>query len=410
MIKFIPKWTLLLLLGFAVCLPNPSFAQKKGKKKDKKEKSETPKDTIITGALVGGLKWRSIGPAWASGRIADFAVNPNNHAEYIVGVASGNVWKTINNGTTWKPIFENYGTYAIGDVEYDPSNINVVWVGTGENNHQRATGYGDGIYKSVDGGKSFKNMGLKESRQIGGIVVHPEDGNVVFVACEGSMWGPGGDRGLYKTTDGGTTWNKVLEISEHTGVNNVVMDPTNPDIMYATSEQRRRHHYGKIGGGPESAVYKSTDGGENWRKIMKGMPKGDIGGMGIDVSPVDPNVVYVIMEAANKSGGFFRSTDKGESWKKMGSYHSSGQYYNEIYCDPLNVDKVFSTETRSRYTLDGGKTWKVIGNNNRHVDDHALWIDPDNTEHLYIGGDGGIYETFDRGQTWRHIRNLCTIL
>ncbi len=407
MIKYtLPKWALLLFLSFAVCLPNQSFAQKKGKKKDKSEKAETPKDTIITGALVGGLKWRSIGPAWASGRIADFAVNPKNHAEYIVGVASGNVWKTVNNGTTWKPIFEKYGTYAIGDVEMDPGNPNVIWVGTGENNHQRATGYGDGIYKSVDGGKSFKNMGLKESRQIGGIVIHPKDGNIVFVACEGSIWGPGGDRGLYKTTDGGKNWSKVLEISENTGVNNVVMDPSDPKIMYATAEQRRRHHYGKIGGGPESAVYKSTDGGETWRKIMKGLPRVHIGGMGIDVSPVDPNVVYLIVEAANKQGGFYRSTDKGESWKKMGSHHSSGQYYNEIYCDPVNVDKVFSTETRSRYTLDAGKTWKVIGNNGRHVDDHALWIDPNNTNHFMIGGDGGIYETYDHGATFDFKENL----
>jgi photosystem II stability/assembly factor-like uncharacterized protein len=406
MMKYIPKWALLLFLSLAVCLPNQSFAQKRGKKKDKEEKAETPKDTIITGALVGGLKWRSIGPAWASGRIADFAVNPKNPSEYIVGVASGNVFKTVNNGTTWMPIFEGYGSYAIGDVEYDPSNHNVIWVGTGENNHQRATGYGDGIYKSVDGGKSFKNMGLKDSRQIGGIVVHPENGDVVFVACEGSIWGPGGERGLYKTTDGGKTWNKVLEISENTGVNNVIMDPSDSNIMYATSEQRRRHHYGKIGGGPESAVYKSTDGGETWTKKMKGLPRVHIGGMGIDVSPVDPNVVYLIVEAAEDQGGFYRSDNKGETWNKMGSYHSSGQYYNEIYCDPVNVNKVFSTETRSKYTVDGGKTWKNIGNNNRHVDDHALWIDPSNTNHFMIGGDGGIYETYDHGANWDFKENL----
>lgn len=401
-----PKWTLLLLLSLAVCLPNQSFAQKKGKTKDKDQKTETPKDTIINGALVGGLKWRSIGPAWASGRIADFAVHPKNSTEYFVGVASGNVWKTENNGTTWKPVFDNYGSYAIGVVEYDPGNPNIVWVGTGENNHQRATGYGDGVYKSVDGGSSFKNMGLKDSRQIGGIVVHPENGDIVFVACEGSIWGPGGDRGLYKTTDGGKTWKKVIEISENTGVNNVIMDPSNPNIMYATSEQRRRHHYGKIGGGPESAVYKSTDGGETWNKIMKGLPKVDLGGMGIDVSPVDPNVVYLTVEAAEDKGGTFRSTDKGESWKKMGSYYSSGQYYNEIYCDPVDVDKVYCTETQSKVTLDGGKTWNNIGNNNRHVDDHALWIDPANTNHLLIGGDGGIYETYDMGANWDFKENL----
>lgn len=374
--------------------------------KKKKEDEKAKGDTIITSSLVSGLKFRSIGPAWASGRIADFAVNPKNPKEYYVGVASGNVWKTTNNGTTWKPVFENYGSYAIGDVELDPNNPNVVWVGTGENNHQRALGYGDGIYKSLDGGKSFKNMGLKNSRQIGGIVIDPRNSDIVFVAAEGSAWGPGEERGLYKTTDGGENWEKVLEISENTGVNNVKMDPCNPDIMYATAEQRRRTSFTKIGGGPESAVYKSTDGGETWRKIMKGLPGGHIGGMGIDVSPVDPNVVYLIMEAANNSGGFFRSTDKGESWSKMSDHHSSGQYYNEIFCDPKDVDKVYSVETRSVYTEDGGKTWNRISTSGRHVDDHALWIDPADTDHYIIGGDGGIYETWDAGATFDFKENL----
>jgi len=211
---------------------------------------------------------------------------------------------------------------------------------------------------------------------------------------------------LYKTTDGGETWKKVLEISENTGVNNVVMDPSNPDIMYATSEQRRRTSFTKIGGGPESAVYKSTDGGETWRKIMKGLPSVDIGGMGIDVSPVDPNVVYLIVEAADDKGGFFRSTDKGESWEKMSDHHSSGQYYNEIVCDPEDVDKVYSTETVSAVTTDGGKTWGRISTDGRHVDDHSIWIHPDDTEHYMIGGDGGIYETWDGGATFDFKENL----
>lgn len=363
-------------------------------------------DTLVTSSLVNGLKFRSIGPAWASGRIADIAVNPGNPSEYYAAVASGNVWKTENNGTTWKPIFDNYGAYATGVVKIDPNNYNVVWVGTGENNHQRALGYGDGVYKSTDGGKSFKNMGLKQSRQIGGIVIDPRNSDIVFVACEGSAWGPGGERGLYKTADGGKTWEKVLNISDETGVNNVVLDPSNPDIMYATSEQRRRHVFSKIGGGPESAVYKSTDGGTSWNKTMKGLPSGDIGGMGIDVSPVDPNVVYLIVEAAGNSGGFFRSTDKGESWEKMNSYHSSGQYYNKIHCDPKDVDRVISLDTYTQITEDGGKTWRNLGNSGRHVDDHALWIDPSNTRHIIIGGDGGIYETWDNGSSWDFKENL----
>jgi len=363
-------------------------------------------DTLINSSLLSGLKFRNIGPAWASGRIADFAVNTANPKEYYAAVASGNVWKTTNNGTTWTPVFDNYGAYSIGDVEMDPNNHNIIWIGTGENNHQRALGYGDGVYKSIDGGKSFKNMGLKESRQIGGIVIDPRNSDVVFVAAEGSAWGPGKERGLYKTTDGGQNWKKVLDISENTGVNNIKLDPSNPDILYATSEQRRRTTFTKIGGGPESAVYKSTDGGENWRKIMKGLPSVHLGGMGIDVSPANPNVVYLIVEAAEDKGGFFRSSDKGESWEKMGSYHSSGQYYNEIYCDPIDMNKVYSVETVSKVTVDGGKNWTNIPTRTRHVDDHAMWIDPADTDHFIIGGDGGIYETWDAGATFDYKENL----
>ncbi|PIF05986.1 MAG: glycosyl hydrolase [Draconibacterium sp.] len=390
-----------LFLIVAMLLSTVAFAKKE--KDDEKKDEAKP---FISSSLVSGLKWRSIGPAWASGRIADFAVNPENTREYYVGVASGNVWKTENNGTTWKPIFDSYGAYSIGIVELDPNNPNVVWVGTGENNHQRALGYGDGVYKSLDGGKSFKNMGLKESRQIGGIVIDPRNSDVVFVAAEGSAWGPGGDRGLYKSSDGGENWKKVLDISENTGVNNVVIDPSDPDIMYATSEQRRRTSFTKIGGGPESSVYKSTDGGESWRKITKGLPGVNLGGMGIDVSPVNPNYVYLIVEAAEGKGGFYRSVDKGESWDKMSNHSSSGQYYNEIYCDPKDEDKVYSVETVSAFTEDGGKTWKRITTKNRHVDDHALWIDPVDTKHYIIGGDGGIYETWDGGTTFGFKENL----
>ncbi len=370
----------------------------------KKTEAKEPDGTDST--IFAGLKWRSIGPAMTSGRIADFAVNPENHSEWYVAVASGNVWKTTNNGTTFRPVFDSYGSYSMGCITMDPDNPHVLWLGTGENNHQRALGYGDGVYRTEDGGESWTHMGLKDSRQIGGIVIDPRDSDVIFVAAEGSAWGPGGDRGLYKTTDGGDTWRKVLEISEQTGVNNVVMDPVDPDIMYATSEQRRRHVFTKIGGGPESAVYRSTDGGESWKKIMKGLPSVHIGGMGIAVSPVDRNVVYLIVEAAEGKGGFFRSENRGASWKRMSDHHSSGQYYNEIICDPVDVNKVYSMETRSKVTLDGGKTWKTLSLDNRHVDDHALWIDPEDTDHFLIGGDGGVYETFDGGETFQFRTNL----
>jgi photosystem II stability/assembly factor-like uncharacterized protein len=392
--------TRILLALLLVISMNHLYAQK-GKDKDKDDNNDT-----IKSSQVSGLKFRSIGPAFTSGRIADFAVNPHNHSEYYVAVASGNIWKTTNNGNTFEPIFDNYGAYSIGCLKMDPNNPNIIWTGTGENNHQRALGYGDGVYKSMDGGKSWKNMGLKESRQIGMIEIDPRNSNVVYVAAEGSVWGPGGERGLYKSTDGGENWEKILEISEHTGVNNVILHPTNPDIIFATSEQRRRHVFTKIGGGPESALYKSTDAGKTFKKLESGIPGVDKGGMGIAISPVDPNVWYVIIEAAMDKGGFFRSEDMGESWNKMSDHSSSGQYYNEIYCDPVDVNKVYSMETVSKYTLDGGKTWQSMGNNDRHVDDHALWVDPDDTNHFIIGGDGGVYETFDGGKKYFHKINL----
>ncbi len=367
--------------------------------------NDQKKDSSLT-EVISGLKWRSIGPAFTSGRIADFAVNPNNHSEYYVAAASGNIWKTTNDGITFKPVFDKYGAYSIGCLAIDPNNPFVVWAGTGENNHQRALGYGDGVYKSTDAGKSWKNMGLKDSRQIGKILIDPRNSNIVFVAAEGSVWGSGGDRGLYKSTDSGKNWKKVLEISENTGVNNVIYDPRNPDVMYATSEQRRRHVYTKIGGGPESAVYKSEDGGENWFKIMKGLPKVDLGGMDIKVAPADPDIVYLIVEAAENKGGFFKSTNRGASWVKQSDYTASGQYFNEIYCDPKNVDKVYAVDVVSKVTLDGGKTWKPIGNSNRHVDDHAIWIDPNQPEHFLIGGDGGVYETYDGGKNYDFKENL----
>ena len=392
------------LILLTVTSLSANYSQKDDDKKDKSKK-EIKKDSIDP-AIFSGLSWRSIGPAFTSGRIADFAVNPQNKSEWYVAVASGHVWKTTNKGTTFEPVFDNYGAYSIGCVTLDPNNSNVVWVGTGENNHQRSLGYGNGVYKSVDGGASFSNMGLKDSRQIGDIIIDPRNSDVVYVAAEGSVWGPGGDRGLYKTIDGGKNWTKVLNISDNTGVNNVVFDPRNPDVLYATSEQRRRHVFTKIGGGPESAVYKSTDAGVTWNKIMKGLPSVDLGGMGIAVSPVNPDIIYLIAEAADKAGGFFRSTNRGASWQKMSDHTAQGQYYNEIYCDPADADKVYSMETVSQFTEDGGKTWKSLGLNNRHVDDHAFWIDPADTKHFLIGGDGGIYETYDFGSNYIFKSNL----
>lgn len=372
------------------------------KKKEEPKKDDGPVKT----EMLSGLKFRNIGPAYASGRIADFAVNPDNPAEFYVGVASGNIWKTVNNGITFTPVFDNYGSYSIGALAMDPTNPHVIWAGTGENNHQRALGYGDGIYKTIDGGKTWENMGLKDSRQIGMIAIDQTNTDIVYVAAEGSAWGPGGDRGLYKTTDGGKNWNRVLYISENTGVNNVLLDPRDANIIYVTTEQRRRHVHTKIGGGPESSVQKSEDGGQTWRKIESGLPDVHKGGMGIAISPVNPDYLYLIIEAANEESGFYRSTNRGESWERMSDHASSGQYYNEIYCDPIDINKVYSVETFSHVTNDGGKTWKRLGLSDRHVDDHALWINPENTNHWMIGGDGGVYITYDDGKNYRHVSNL----
>ncbi|MGE5355763.1 MAG: VPS10 domain-containing protein [Deltaproteobacteria bacterium] len=358
-------------------------------------------DSLPAG-IYGGLKFRNLSPGFISGRISDLAVNPENHSEYYVAVSSGNVWKTINNGTTFEPIFDDYGSFSMGCITMDPKNHNVLWLGTGENKHQRSVSYGDGIYKSVDAGKSWTNMGLKQSFQIGKIIVHPDNSDVVFVACEGSVWGSGGERGVYKTEDGGKTWKRTLFISDNTGVSNIDIDPKDPKIMYASAEQRRRTNATRIGGGPESSFWKSVDGGNNWYKIDKGLPGADKGGMFIAVSPVDNNVVYAMVEAAMKEGGFYRSNDKGESWTKMSSYVTSGQYYCEFFPSPFDVNTIYATETVSKFSIDGGKTWKPIGNNGRHVDDHVFWIDPQDKDHFMIGTDGGLYETFDGGAHYNH--------
>ncbi|MEJ2537140.1 MAG: glycosyl hydrolase, partial [Calditrichia bacterium] len=298
---------------------------------------------LMSAKTFEGLKFRLIGPAATSGRIIDFAVNPDNIHEYYVAVASGGVWKTTNSGTTFEPVFDKEGSYSIGCVTMDPNNHHVVWVGTGENNSQRSVGYGDGIYKSLDGGKSWKNMGLKHSEHIAKIIVDPRDSQVVYVAAQGPLWGPGGDRGLYKSVDGGNNWQAILTISENTGVTDLVMDPRDPDLLYAASYQRRRHVYTLINGGPESALYKSIDAGKSWRKLESGIPKVDLGRIGLAISPANPDIIYAIIEAADDQGGFFRSNDRGESWEKRSSYMTtSPQYYQEIVADPLDVDLVYS--------------------------------------------------------------------
>ena len=355
----------------------------------------------------GSLRARLIGPALMSGRIGDFAVNPDNPDQVYAAVCSGGVWKTNNGGTTWQPIFDSQGSYSIGCVTLDPNNSHVVWVGTGENNSQRSVSFGDGVYRSRDGGKNWQHMGLKESEHIGMIAVDPNDSNVVYVAAQGPLWNGGGERGLYKTTDGGENWERVLHVSDDTGVNEVHLDPRDSSVIYASSYQRRRRVWTLINGGPESAIYKSTDAGATWRKMTHGIPTADKGRIGLDISPVDPDVVYAIIEAAEGAGGFFRSTDRGETWQKRSSHMaSSPQYYNEIVCDPMDVDRVYALDTFLQVTNNGGSSFSRVPGNARHVDDHALWINPKNNRHLLVGCDGGVYESRDLGANWEYCTNL----
>lgn len=363
----------------------------------------------MTAETFEGLKFRSIGPAVASGRVAAIAVDPKNNFEYYVGVASGGVWKTVNDGTTWTPVFDHEGSYSIGWVTLDPNDSSVVWVGTGESNSQRSVSYGDGIYRSDDGGKSWKNMGLKKSEHIGRVVVDPKDSKVVYVAAEGPLWGPGGDRGLYKTTDGGKNWKPVLQISENTGVVDVALDPSDSDIVYAAAYQRRRHVFTLIDGGPESAIYKSTDAGATWNKLSSGLPKVDMGRIGLAVSAADPNVVYATIEAADKKGGIFRSDDKGATWEKRNDFDEGAMYYAQVIADPKNVDRIFVMNVSLRESLDGGKTLQKVQEKNHHGDNHAIWIDPENTKHWLLGSDGGMYETFDNANNWQFKANLPTV-
>ena len=384
----------------ATALAGPALGQ------DEADDEEEDQPVMSKGSF-SGLKFRAVGPALMSGRIGDFAMNPDRPAEYFVAVCSGGLWKTVNNGTTYEPVFDSQGSYSIGCVTIDPNDTNVVWVGTGENNSQRSVSFGDGVYKSVDGGKSWKNMGLKDSEHIGMIAIDPRDYDRVFVAAQGPLWRSGDERGLYLTEDGGETWEKVLDISEHTGVNEVHIDPEDPDVMYASAYQRQRKVWTLINGGPESGVWKSTDGGHTWREINKGLPGVDKGRIGLDISPVDHHVLYAVVEAADGKDGFYRSTNRGERWEKMSGYVSgSPQYYNEIIASPHDVDTVYAMDTYMHVTRDGGKTFSRVPKKDKHVDNHALWIDPEDPQHMIVGCDGGIYETWDDAENWHFKVNL----
>ena len=367
-------------------------------------------DATLTADALQGLTLRAIGPALMGGRIADIAVHPRHRSTWYVAVGSGGLWKTENAGITWTPMFDDQSVYSIGCVSLDPNNPDIVWVGTGENVSGRHVGWGNGVYKSLDGGASWESVGLEASEHIGKIVVDPRDGNVVYVAAEGPLWASGGERGLYKTSDGGATWTPSLVIDADTGVTDVELDPRNPDVLYAASYQRRRHIWSLLGGGPGSGIHKSTDGGESWRLLTAGLPKGDMGKIGIAVSPANPDVVYATIEADEEERGFYRSLDRGEKWVLRNAYISGGtgpHYYQEIEASPHDVDRVYQMDVFIHVTDDGGASFDFLGTGReKHSDNHAFVIDPGDPNHLLAGTDAGLYESFDDGVNWRHFPNM----
>ncbi|MGI9223991.1 MAG: glycosyl hydrolase [Woeseiaceae bacterium] len=364
-----------------------------------------------------GLEMRGIGPAFMSGRIADIAIDPNDQSTWYVGVGSGGVWKTTNRGTTWTPVFDDEDAYSIGAVTIDPNNSSTIWVGTGENVSGRHVGYGAGVYRSRDAGQNWENLGLENSEHIGMIKVDPRDSNIVFVAAQGPLWSAGGDRGLFKSTDGGENWKKVLgdghgntEIDDrYTGVSEVFMDPRNPDVMYAVVWQKFRNVAVLLDGGPATSIHKSEDGGETWRELTEGLPEEVRGKTGLAMSPQNPDVLYATIELANRTGAMFRSEDGGESWVKGADFAAGGtgpHYYNELWASPHQFDRVYHADVNLHMTEDGGKTMQKLAHETKHVDHHAMAFDPHDEDYILVGNDGGLYETFDLGKTWRHINNM----
>ncbi len=364
------------------------------------DKSENKLDD----AFLKNLQFRSIGPANMGGRIDDIAVVENNPSTFYVGAATGGVWKTTNNGTTFDPIFDGQGSTSIGDIAVSPSDPSIVWVGTGEPNNRQSSSWGDGVYRSLDAGKTWQNMGLRDTKHISRVVIDSRDPTIVYVAAVGHLWGPGKERGVFKTTDGGKTWSNVLFINEDTGVIDLAMDPQSPMTLYAAAYQRRRTPWGFNGGGPGSALYKTIDGGATWTKLTKGLPEGITGRIGVDVYRRNPNILYALVE--NAKGGTFRSDDRGETWRKMSDMDSRPMYYSQIRIDPNNDQRIWQLAANMYFSDDGGKTWTTTLGQRIHGDFHAMWIDPANSDHVLTGSDGGMHASYDRGRTWDFLNTI----
>ncbi|MEL6811139.1 MAG: glycosyl hydrolase [Bacteroidota bacterium] len=388
-----PTFSLLLSLFFSFSFLLSTSAQ-----------TEASEDNVFN-----GLKLRGIGPAFMSGRIADIETHPENENIWYIAVGSGGVWKTENAGTTWTPIFDDQPSYSIGTVTIDPNNHDVIWVGTGEDIGGRHVGYGDGVYKSLDGGATWENMGLKDSQHISRVIIHPENSDVVWVTAQGPLWSKGGDRGLYKSTDGGKTWKKTLGDSEWVGVTEMVMDPRNPDVLYAATWQRHRTVAAYMGGGPGTGLYKSKDGGDNWTELTNGLPKSWKGKTGLTISPHDPDVLYAAIELDRRTGGLYRSDDAGGSWKKQSDAVTGGtgpHYYQELFASPHQKDRLYLMDNTLQISEDGGKTFYRMNRRNKHGDNHAIAFKKNDPNYVLVGTDGGLYESFDLTKSWKYVENL----
>jgi photosystem II stability/assembly factor-like uncharacterized protein len=375
-------------------------------------------------AKLKGLEWRNVGPANHSGRIADLAVAraPGIPDALYVAEANGGVWKTTDWGATWDPVFDSaHGMGSIGSVTVAPSNPNVVWVGTGEVDNRQSSYWGDGIYKSVDAGRTWKHMGLEATQHIGRIIVDPTNPDIVYVAALGHLWGSNPERGVYKTTDGGATWNKVLYVDENTGASTMVMDPHDPQTLIVAMYERQRKAWGYNGGGTGSGIFRTNDGGRTWTRLTNGLPSGPLGRIGLDIYKRDGRIIYATIEAdppggrgaepiAHPKGGIYRTTDRGDSWEQVNTLTVRPSYFSLIRIDPNDPQRIYDGGTDFMTSSDGGRTFvdPGYGGQELHPDQHALWIDPDNSNHLIAGNDGGVYFSYSAGKTWKFVDNIPT--
>src|ERR1051326_2441263 len=356
------------------------------------------------------LHFRGIGPAATGGRIHDLQIDPKNPAVLYVGAATGGIWKSTNKGVTWKPIFEQQADNTFGALAIFPADTNIIWAGTGENNNRQSSSWGGGVYRSTDGGESWTYLGLHDTRSIGRVVLHPTNPNIAWIAAVGNLWAENPERGVFKTGDAGRTWTKILFVDPFTGATDLTIDPRDPNVLYAATYQRLRRAYGFNGGGPGSGIYKSIDGGANWRTLESGIPAGDKGRIGLAIAESKPDVLVATIEHATE-GGTYRTEDGGATWKKMSSVNPRPMYYSKPTIDPRDDKRVWLPNTYIIHSEDGGATWEEEPTSPTYdvglkTDHHVLRVDPNNSDHLYVVGDGGLHESFDRGKTYVRVNNI----